>query len=103
MKTKLKVYISGPISSDPDFDYRFDDISRKLAKRGYITVNPSKLNNMYLSNNDEDLNWTFWMKKAIPLLCECEAIYMMKGWQKSKGCKTEYYLAKQLGLKFIKL
>ena len=40
------------------------------------------------------------LKRDMVAICEkCTAVYMMSGWEKSTGAKTEWALAKALGLK----
>ena len=39
------------------------------------------------------------LKRDMVAICdECTAIYMMSDWEQSKGAKTEWALAKALGL-----
>ena len=39
------------------------------------------------------------LKRDMVAICnDCTAIYMMAGWESSKGAKAEYALAKALGL-----
>ena len=38
------------------------------------------------------------MKADIKLLLECDAIFMLKGWEMSKGCKLELDIATTIGL-----
>lgn len=36
-----KIYISGPITGNPNYKEQFAAISRKMAKEGHIVVDPS--------------------------------------------------------------
>jgi hypothetical protein len=38
------------------------------------------------------------MRRDIPLLCTCDAIYMLQGWGASKGATLEYVIATRLGM-----
>jgi hypothetical protein len=38
------------------------------------------------------------MVEDIRQLMTCDAIYMLKGWEKSKGASLEHHIAKELGL-----
>ena len=52
--------------------------------------------------NDTNKPYSYYMAKSIELLLECDAIYLCKGWKKSKGCRAEYEVAKIYGKKIIK-
>nr|DAN72896.1 MAG TPA: Blasticidin M [Caudoviricetes sp.] len=38
------------------------------------------------------------MLKDIADLLQCKAIYMLQGWQESKGACIEHYIATQIGI-----
>lgn len=42
------------------------------------------------------------MKADIKLLMDCDAIYLLKGWEDSKGARIEKELAESLGYRIIK-
>lgn len=42
-----------------------------------------------------------WLEGDLEILKRCDAIYMVSGWQKSKGATRELQLAKQIGLEVI--
>ena len=85
----MKVYISGRITSLKEDQYRqaFDRATKLLEEEGHLPVDPSKL------GKPEHRSWNYYMRKAIPQLCECDAIYMLNGWAKSKGAQIELNLA----------
>jgi len=39
------------------------------------------------------------MKEDLKALLDCDGIYMLRGWEQSKGAKIEYELAMNLGIK----
>jgi hypothetical protein len=41
------------------------------------------------------------MRDMVAICDECTAIYMMSGWEKSKGAKAEWSLAKALSLEIF--
>ena len=91
----MTVYISGPITDVPDYKEKFGLIEASLKLEGYETVNPSNV------NLGENATWEEYMRHDIKLLCDCDAVFMMKGWQRSKGARVENYIAKKLGLLVI--
>lgn len=89
----MKVYISGPISNLPfeQVEEAFNDAEIRLQEQGHEVINP--LNN----GVSPDATWVEHMTADLKLLLECNAIYMLKGWQDSKGATIEHNLAKELG------
>lgn len=95
-KTKTKIYISGPITGQEDTaKQRFEGVERMILELGHEPVNPIKL------NHKENDTWTDCMKTDIKALMDCDAIYMMCGFETSKGCLLELALSIALGIKFL--
>ena len=90
-----KVYISGSISKDPDYREHFRAAEEKLRGLGMKVFNPAKF------EADPDKSWEDYMKRDIAELTRCRAIYLLKGWKKSRGAKLEYKIAKELGYMVI--
>ena len=91
------IYISGPISGLP-FEtvwHNFNNAEAILQEQGYEVINP-------LDNGlPQDSAWTEHMRADIRLLMDCEAIYLLKGYQDSKGAMIEYDLARILHFEII--
>lgn len=85
----MRVYISGRISGldYKDVEHRFGEAERKLRDVGYKPISP--LDNG-LSPSDP---WIRHMAKDIEILYSCDAIYMLEGWQESRGACIEYDFA----------
>jgi hypothetical protein len=93
----MVVYISGKVTGlDIEISKQlFQDAETKLIELGYEVINPLKL------PNDHDKTWESYMRVCITYLTKCDAIYMIDGWENSKGANLEYYLAYELKLKVI--
>ena len=79
---KDKVYISGAIAHY-NIDERkgaFLDAENRLRAMGFVPVNPFK------NGLPDEAHWREHMRADIRLLLDCNFIYMLQGWELSKGC-----------------
>lgn len=92
----MKIYISSPITGHDMVlvEGAFAKAERDIIDRGHTAVNPFKIS----QSMPEDSTWHDYMKKDIPELVVCDAIYMLPGWVYSSGCNLEYTIARTLGL-----
>lgn len=94
---KEKVYISGAIAHH-DIDERrraFGDAARFLDLKGFEPVNP------FDNGLPEDADWREHMRADMALLIGCDRIYMLGGWEKSKGAKLELDVASSCGIEVM--
>lgn len=92
---KLKVYIAGPITGIKGAKAIFEEVAKRLTGKGFDVVNP------FNNGVDQKEAWEEHMKADIKMLVDCDAIYMLEGWEQSRGAKIERELAMQLGLTMI--
>ena len=96
-KMNKKVYISGAIAHY-DLEERkaaFGNAERFLALKGYNPVNPFK------NGLPDEAHWREHMRADIALLLGCDYIYMLRGWELSKGAKLELDVASSCGIKVL--
>ena len=92
----IKIYISGPMTGIKDYNYpAFNSAEKELKIMGYKTFNPARI------KSDKDWTWQDYMRECIKALPDCDKIYMLKGWENSKGAKIERSIAKTLGIEII--
>lgn len=94
---RKKVYISGAIAHY-DIDERkasFYKASAYLKRLGYEPVNP------FENGVPEDADWRDHMRRDINLLTGCDMIYMLHGWELSKGAKLELDVASSCGIEVL--
>ena len=94
--TLKKVYISGPITGTKDYLEKFEDIETALVliHQGVEVINPAKVN----ANLPESTTWEEYMRMSLCMLSMCDGIYMMEGWQQSRGATLEYAYARGMGI-----
>ena len=64
----------------------FSKAENKLIEDGYSVVNPAKVNSML----PQDTDYEEYMKMSMCMLDMCDYIYLLKGWQESRGANREY-------------
>jgi hypothetical protein len=99
------IYISGGIKDVPDFVEKFAAAAAEVALWGAHPVNPVDIGacagNPCLYPGellDSGHTWQCYMRHDIELLVHCQGIYMMRGWEKSKGASEELRIAQGLGI-----
>ena len=86
-----KVYISGPMTGIPKFNRpAFIKAKAELSVLGYDVVSPVDIGDSLPGKP----TWKDYMKADIKALVDCELIYMLEGWEKSKGARIEWEVAK---------
>lgn len=88
-----RIYISLPISHyDLDERKAYAKRVESVLSGKYEVVNP------FNNGIPDEVDWRVHMKKDIELLLACDAIFMCKEFEKSKGCKLEWDVATTCGM-----
>ena len=90
----MKVYISGPITGVKGYMKHFADAEAEVMAAGYTAINPAKVNAML----PPELSHADYMATSIAMLSICDVIYMLPGWQESRGCSIEFEYAYENGI-----
>jgi len=91
-----KVYISGPISGKKDGNQSaFYAAATRIIEEGNIPVNPHNVTYLLPPSS----TWLDYMRVDIKALVDCDEIYMLRGWWRSRGARLEWVIAWGLGYK----
>jgi len=92
----MRVYVSGRIKDYPGYLEHFQRGCDVLSMSGHDPVNPCDVVLDPLEQSYEN-----FMKADIKLLLDCQAIYMLEGWEKSTGARCEHLVAAMCGIQII--
>ena len=85
------VYIAGPMKGIENHNVpAFMKAHSALQKRGYIVLNPC----MLPDNMPDDK----YLPICMAMLQQADAVYMLRGWEKSLGATTEKLYAERQGI-----
>jgi hypothetical protein len=97
---RFHFYLSGPMTGLPDYNRpAFDEVAKNLREKGFAVFSPSEI-----GPRDQVMSRSWYMRKDIQALLQCDAVMMLPDWEQSEGARLEFEIAKQLELpiKFVK-
>lgn len=94
----MRIYISGPITGTDDYMERFAAAEERIKAAGHAVYNPAHAN----SYMPEGTTYEEYMEVSFLLLGMADTIYMLKGWENSRGANREYGYALGKGYTIFK-
>lgn len=92
----MKIYLAGPMTGLPEFNYpAFSAEAARLRGLGYTVENPAE------NPEPECRSWEGYMRRAIGQLITCDAITFLPGWADSRGATLERDLALDLKIRVL--
>jgi len=95
---KKSIFISGPMTDIPEHNYpEFARVEEALQSMGWEVVNPVKFNQEYDHGDVEGWDWLAThpldlrecFQKEWDAVRRCDAIFLLDGWQDSRGARAE--------------
>jgi len=105
-----KIYIAGAMTGIKDFNFpSFDDARDWIVQCGGVAINPADIDRAFgfegigMSGDHSELGWSKSklgdvIARDIKALSECDAIYLLEGWESSKGANIELAFALMIDL-----
>lgn len=89
----MRLYIAGPMTGLPDFNYpAFFAAEKALIEAGHEVENPAR------NPAPDDGSWLGYMRMSLVQISRVAGIALLPGWSDSRGARVEYDLGKSLGL-----
>lgn len=90
----VRVYVAGPMSNLPEFNYpAFFAATDRLELAGYGVINPARI-----EGREGCKSWLDFMRASLMDLAACDGIALLDGWQDSRGAALEAHIARSLDL-----
>ena len=96
------IYISGPITSNPDYKFEFALAQSILQKDADVVINPAAIVLPYADKMPESERWAEYLLHDIKIITELKdkniTMVLLPNWKLSKGSCLERRLAVSYGI-----
>jgi hypothetical protein len=96
MSTTL--YVAGPMTGLPEFNYpAFDAAEKDLGTLGFLVLNPTHAEK-HNPTPGVPQSWDWYMRHALRMVLAADGVALLDGWERSRGASLEHAVATALGL-----
>jgi hypothetical protein len=101
----MKIYLSGPIAGHDNFEKVFALAQKNMQYLGHEVVNPTDIAphnhggecpKSYVAAKGHSA--ACYLRTDLKALLDCDAVFMMNGWENSIGARLEFSVAAHCGL-----
>ena len=82
----MKIYISGAVTGTDDYLERFARAEEQLKAQGFEVINPAAVNAVL----PRSTSYGEYMEMSQIMLSFCDCVFMLNGWEHSRGAKQEF-------------
>jgi hypothetical protein len=82
----MKIYISGAVTGTDDYLERFAEAEIQLKAQGFEVINPAAVNAVL----PRSTSYEQYMAVSRTLHRFCDCVFMLNGWENSRGAKQEF-------------
>lgn len=100
-KISMRIYISGPITGHDDYMKTFQAAEDRLREEGHEVLNPARSINDLMQSIGWEPSYNAILAMDLCMMRDCDAIYMLKGYESSNGTRTERAMAVKYGLELM--
>lgn len=97
----VRLYLCGPMTGYPESNYpAFGRAAAELRALGYDVRNPAELEAPLAwarRRRVKSVEWDDWMRVALALMLQCDALCLLPGWEESRGACLERDVACSMG------
>lgn len=87
------VYVSGPMTGLPEYNYPAFRVAERLLRRaGHEVINPAR-------GMVDGWTWTDYARRGVQDVCQAQAVALLPGWEASQGAQLEVAVARKLELR----
>lgn len=96
MRAPRRVYLAGPMTGLPDFNYpAFNAEAARLRALGYHVENPAE------NQKPVPETWENYLRAALRQMLTCDAVLLLPGFQSSRGAMLEMNTAHALSMPIL--
>lgn len=97
------IYIAGPMSGYLEFNFpAFRETTARLRALGWDVRSPHEWDEAENGGKAPTLEtakpWSYYLRRDLGLLLECQSVAVLEGWRESKGASLEVHVASALGM-----
>lgn len=112
-----RIYIAGSMTGKPEYNYpAFHAAAVRLRKQGHFVLNPAEISGLFGTPEEIAASFEAFYDADIAIggalasavtdadlaaVRSCDAIYLLRGWEKSRGAKKELAEAIAHGLQVV--
>lgn len=101
-RNRIVAYVAGPYSGDIEGNIkRAEKVSIDLIRKGYSVITPHKNTAHYEKYEGEGINRETWIEMDLAILRRCDILFVMEGYEGSKGTAGEIKFATENNIPVI--